>query len=247
LQVAGWCRSCGRYVWLNEQWGCVDGHPWGEISGWYDPATGQAVIPYWLQPAAAPAPVAQVAPPVASAPVPEMPAPAPAPSPAPEAPVVAPAPQVAEAPAPQPAGTRIALLADVLAALGQYPGYSAQYGTDTDIVIGDQVADASWGIGNKKVEYSAVMKAVESERTVYFWEMLKEKGAGMNFGGFESESYTTVGKKRSGVKKETVIGPDGVAMDYEWDYAATRRIVEEVAARHGWQLKVVLRKKSAQW
>ena len=57
----------------------------------------------------------------------------------------------------------------------------------------------------------------------------------------------TSGMKRWGTKTETVIGPGGVAMDYEWDYAATRRIVEDVATRHGWQVKVVLMKNSAQW
>jgi len=44
-----------------------------------------------------------------------------------------------------------------------------------------------------------------------------------------------------------VIGADGSANSYEWDYAATRQIVEEVASRHGWQVKVVLTKNSAQW
>ena len=58
---------------------------------------------------------------------------------------------------------------------------------------------------------------------------------------------TTSGMKRWGTKSETVIGPDGVAMDYSWDYAATRRIVEDVAARHGWKVKVVLTRGSATW
>ena len=49
MAVAGFCRSCGQYVWLNDQWGCVNGHPWTEISNWYDPAQGVPVTPYWLQ------------------------------------------------------------------------------------------------------------------------------------------------------------------------------------------------------
>ena len=135
----------------------------------------------------------------------------------------------------------------MLAAFSAYPGYTVAYGTDTDVTIDNQVADANWGAGKKKVEYAAVMKAVEPELTVYFWEILKEKGAGLSFGGFEAESYSTFGTKRSGKTKEVVIGPTGVAMDYSWDYAATRNIVEDVVRRHGWQMKVVLQKKSAQW
>ena len=131
--------------------------------------------------------------------------------------------------------------------LGQYPGYTVQYGTDTDIVIGNQVADASWGTGKKKIEYSAVLKAVEPERTVYFWEILKEKGAGLSFGGLESESYSTFGTKRSGATKEVVLGPGGVEMNASWDYGATRQIVEGVAQQNGWTVKTVLKKSAAQY
>ncbi|NTW28162.1 MAG: hypothetical protein HGA39_02205 [Coriobacteriia bacterium] len=153
----------------------------------------------------------------------------------------------AVSPAANPVGTRLGFLADVLAAFSAHQGYTAAYGTDTDLAINNVVAAASWGLGKKKVEYSAIMKAVEPERTVYFWEMLKEKGGGASFGGFESESYTTFGKKRSGTKKETVFGPDGKVLDYSWDYAETREIVEQIAARHGFKVKVVLRKGSAQY
>ena len=139
------------------------------------------------------------------------------------------------------------MLADMLTTLGQYPNYHSAYGTDTDIVIDNQIADANWGTGAKKVEFSAIMKAVEPERTIYYWEMLKESGGGLSFGGFDAEMTTTSGMKRWGTKKEVVIGPSGVAMDYNWDYAATRRIVEDVAARHGWRVKTVLQRKSAAW
>jgi hypothetical protein len=301
MAQAGFCRVCGQYVWLNDQWGCVNGHPWTEISNWYDPQTGTPITPYWLQaapqaptasaaPATPVAPAVTIAPAAPIAPVPEPPAmpqpaeppieltpfavapslepaaapapvaaPAPAPAPVP-APVPAPAPAPAAVPAPMPApapepapiapagpSDRLAMLADVLATLGQYPNYRAEYGTDTDIVIDNQLADANWGTGAKKVEFSAIMKAVEPELTIYYWEIVKESGGGLSFGGFDAEMTTTSGMKRSGTKSETVIGPGGVAMDYDWDYAATRRIVEDVAARHGWKVKVVLTRGSATW
>ena len=172
-----------------------------------------------------------------------------APAPAPAAAVAEPQPEPAPETTPDTlsVGSRLALLADMLAAFAQYPGYTAQYGTDTDVTIDNKVAQASWGTGKKKVEYSAHMKAVEPERTLYFFEILKEQGAGLSFGGFESESYTTFGKKRSGKTKEVVLGPNGVAMDYEWDYGQTRAIVESVCARHGWTVKVVLRPGSAKY
>lgn len=223
MAVAGFCGVCGQHVWLTEQWGCVNGHPYTSISNCYDPDSGAPITPPWLQPA----PVA----PAAAAP-----ASAPAPAPAP----------VAAAPAPV-AATRLALLADILALLGQYPGYRAQYGTDTDIVIDNQLSDVAWSTGKKKVEYSAILKAVEAENTVYFWEVLKEKAGGLNFGGFEAESYSTFGTKRSGTTKGITLGPGGVVESHEWDYAATRQIIESVAAKHGWRVKTVLKKKSASW
>lgn len=92
-----------------------------------------------------------------------------------------------------------------------------------------------------------MMKAVEAERTLYFWEIVKESSSGLNFGGFEAESYSTSGTKRSGKQKMMVIGADGVPVEWEWDYGATRSLIEDVARRHGWATKVVLQKKSAQW
>lgn len=155
------------------------------------------------------------------------------------APQPQPAPQPARQAQPAP-GSRQALLADILATMAQYPGYTAQYGTDTDIRIDNQVALASWGTGKKKIEFSAQMKAIESERTLHYFEVLKEKGAGLSFGGFETESYSTFGTKRAGSTREVVVGPGGVAMDVSWDYGATRQLIESVCARHGWRVKVVL-------
>ena len=92
MPLAGYCRQCGQYVYLTEQWGCVNGHAWNEISGWYDAETGVAVTPSWMQ-----------APPPAAAPEP-VPVPAPAPEPLPEpVPVQQPAPIPEPAPAPEPA------------------------------------------------------------------------------------------------------------------------------------------------
>ncbi len=145
-----------------------------------------------------------------------------------------------------PAGTSRAVVAETEQALLAKTGYTVSRGANTDLVIGSELANANWVTGKKKVEYSAIMKADDADRTVYWWELLKESGAGLSFGGMQSESYSTFGAKRSGTTREIVVGPTGVAVDYSWDYAATRRLAEEIAARHGFALKVVMRKKSAE-
>ena len=273
MALAGFCRQCGQYVYVTEQWACINGHAWNEISGWYDTETGAPVTPPWMQPAA---PMAAAVPAAVAVPAPVAAAPAPAPvvaepvvapAPGPE-PVPAPAPEpvaavVAPAPEPEPvagrrpcarartrspaASDRLTLLADILATLALYPSFQANYGTTSDIVVDNQIVDASWVGGKKTVEYSAAMKAVEPELTLYFWEILKETSSGLNFGGFEAEAYTTSGTTRSGKQKMMVLGTDGVPVEWEWDYAATRSVVEDVARRHGWSTKVVLQKKSAEW
>jgi hypothetical protein len=102
--------------------------------------------------------------------------------------------------------SRSAFLTAMMAAIATNPTYTAEWGSDTDMTIASNPVDGAWGAGTKRVEYSAALKAVEADRTVYFWEMLKERSSGMTFGTFETESYTTVGMKRSGTKMEAVIG-----------------------------------------
>lgn len=143
-------------------------------------------------------------------------------------------------------GPRLALLADILNVFTEYPGYTARYGTDTDIVIDSQVAQATWPTGKKRVDYSAHMKAVESERVAYFFELLKEQGGGLSFGGLQTESYSTFGTTRSGKTRQTVITGGG-PLSYEWDYGTTREIIQSVCDRHGWQLKTVLRPAAAKY
>jgi hypothetical protein len=141
--------------------------------------------------------------------------------------------------------SRSAFLTDLMATFASNTAYTAAWGTDTDMTIASNPVDGSWGAGHKRVEYSAVLKAVESDRTVYFWEMLKERSSGLAPGTFESETYTQVGSKRSGTKKEAAIGPGSTS--WEWGYGTLRALIEQVAVRHGFMVKVVLAKHSASY
>jgi hypothetical protein len=226
MAKAGYCHDCQAYVWLDDSWRCPVGHDPRRVNGWYDAESGAPLTPEWAAPVAAPAPT-PAAPPLAA-----VPAPAPAPPVQPDA--------------PSPSADRNAVLTAIVAEFGNYPDYTVVYGGGGDIAIDNKVADGSYGTGVKKVDFEAVLKAVETERTIYYWEILKEKGAGLSFGGFEAESYSTMGGKRWGTKKEVLIGPGGTVA-YEWDYGQTRQIVESVAGRLGWRVKTVLRKGSAQW
>jgi len=141
--------------------------------------------------------------------------------------------------------SRSAFLTDLMATFAANPAYTAAWGENTDMTVESNPVDSSWGFGSKRVEYSAVLKAVEADRTVYFWELLKERSTGMTFGTMESESYTQIGMKRSGTGDEAFVGPGSVS--WEWGYGTLRKLIEEVAARHGFTVRVVLTQHAASW
>ena len=133
--------------------------------------------------------------------------------------------------------SRTAFLTDLMSTFASNPAYTAAHGTDTDMVIESNPVHGTWGMGSKRIDYSAAVKAVEEDRTVYFWEDLKDRSV--------SESYAVPGKKGSGSKAESAVGPGSTS--WEWGYGTQLAHVEEVAHRHGFTVKVVLARHSATW
>lgn len=148
---------------------------------------------------------------------------------------------------PQVSSVKDQLLEAIEQVLAQYP-LKLERNADTDLEIHSVLADANWGVGKKKVEYKACLLAKVPEMTVVYWEMLKETGAGMGiFGGFKVEKYKSDGRTISGTVREIGYGPDGKAIDYEWDYAKTRDVVRGIAEANGWKFKTVLLKGKAMY
>ena len=106
-------------------------------------------------------------------------------------------------------------------------------------------------LSKKKLTYSCKVRADDAARMVRFWEMLVEKGSGMSSGmddvapgiGFSAGTYKTGGKERSGSIEEasSLFGKD---FDYQWDYAAVRTALQQVAAAAGYGWETVLNPKS---
>jgi hypothetical protein len=215
MPTIGYCHDCGAWVTLTADLSCPKGHPAARVNGWYDGETGRPVVPS--------------ASPGASAAAPAVPVPAVAPS-------------LSAAPLPP---NRSAFLTALMATVSSNLAYAAAWGVDTDMTIESNPVEGAWGSGTKRVEYSAALKAVEADRTVYMWELLKERSSGISFGTSGSESYTTVGVERSGTKREAVMGPGSAS--WEWGYGTLRALVEEVAARHGFTVRVVLTRDAASW
>ena len=143
---------------------------------------------------------------------------------------------------------RGALLQAISAALSSLPQLELIWGRKADLEISNELANANWGTGKKKIEYSACLKLDPASRKVYFWEMIKESGRGlMALFSFKTETYRTDGTTRSGTVREKAYGPGGQVIDYEWDFSQVRQIVEAAVRTQGWRFEPVLLKGKASY
>jgi len=140
------------------------------------------------------------------------------------------------------------VLQAISTALSPYPQLTLTWGQKADLEISNELANADLAAGKKKVEYSARLLADQGTRTIIFWEIIKEKSQGIGaFFSFKTETYRTDGKVRSGTVNETGYGLGGKVIDYNWDYAQTRQVIEGAARYQGWQFKTVLMKEKASY
>jgi hypothetical protein len=140
--------------------------------------------------------------------------------------------------------SRSAFLNDLLSQMASNTAFTAAIGTDSDMAIESNPVDTMWGTGDKRIDYSAVLKAVESDGTVYLWEMLKERTTGFSYGTFDSESNAAAGT-RKGASAHPPMGPGSPS--WEWGFGTLRPLVEQTAVRHGFVVREVLTRRAACW
>lgn len=133
------------------------------------------------------------------------------------------------------------LLAKLLS-LDEKGPISIQRGTDTDIIVSNEVVNKNWATGRKKVSYQARILLQENENAVYFWEMLEERSSGLQFNiGFEKtrikgkEVFSSANQSGFGLKGEPVF-------DYQFDYGSLREAFKEIIEEAGWKFKLVISK-----
>jgi len=142
-------------------------------------------------------------------------------------------------------GTRTGFLIDLMAVFAHSRAYTAGWGSDTDLAIASNPVDGMWGTGSTRAEYAAALKVAEVDRVVHFWEMLKEHTGGVLMESVGTETYAPVETGDPGAAKKTAAGSGSTS--WEWGYGTTRKVVEEVAARHGFTLRPVLTRDAAVW
>lgn len=133
-------------------------------------------------------------------------------------------------------------LMEQLLSLDEKGPFAIQAGTDTDIVVSNEVVNKSWATGKKKVSYQARILLQESDNTAYFWEMLQERSSGIQFQvGFEKTKIK--GKEVFSSKSEKMYGPDGQkVLDYQFDYGSLREAFKKIIEDAGWNFKLVIMK-----
>lgn len=94
-------------------------------------------------------------------------------------------------------------------------GINLSTGSGTDITVNTEFLDAGWNTGDKKISYEASIFADEETNTVFMWEMTKEVGHGLSFGG-QSGSYSQRGTTLFRKVKSVQYGFEGKATLTGW-------------------------------
>jgi hypothetical protein len=107
------------------------------------------------------------------------------------------------------------------------------------------VAEQKSLLSKKKVEYTAKFKVDDAERSVRFFEMLKESGSGMSggdagdFGGGWGVTKTTYSTHTGG--REGSLEAQGALLGkkfaFSFDYARIRSAVQAIAERNGYRFE----------
>jgi hypothetical protein len=123
-------------------------------------------------------------------------------------------------------------------------GVRAEAGDKTDLTINEELLDASFSTGKKKVRYESMILLDEADKTVKMYEKTTEISAGVSF-GMSGESTFQSGKTLFRKVKSVQYGPEGKVFEYEFDIGAITKTVKTAALAQGWKFKTVIMKKNA--
>lgn len=118
-------------------------------------------------------------------------------------------------------------------------------GGESDITVDCELLDAKMGSGEKKIRYENAVLVDENEKTVFLYEKTTEKSKGFSFGTSGESSFQS-GKTLMRHVKGTIMGTNGAVINYDFDLGDIPKSMKDVAERHGFKFKTVIRRKSAQ-
>ena len=140
-------------------------------------------------------------------------------------------------------------LKDALLAMGGFPARFEEQ-KDGSLTLDFVAAERKTMLSSRKATYHCRVGVDEPGKSVLFYEILKEKGAGISSGdedgpgfGFKKETYKITGKERSGTIREssTFLG-QGYSLSF--DYGLIRDTIRREAEAAGYTFSVTLRESS---
>ena len=114
----------------------------------------------------------------------------------------------------------------------------------TDLTIDEELLDASFAGGKKKLRYEAMILLDEHAKTVKMYEKTTEASAGISFGMHAESSFqsgSTLFRKVKCVQIDTT----GKVLEYNFDLGAISKTVKSAAQTQGWDFKTVILKSNA--
>ncbi|MBS7655769.1 hypothetical protein KEJ50_04620 [Candidatus Bathyarchaeota archaeon] len=120
------------------------------------------------------------------------------------------------------------------------------------LVLETKIAERKVFLSKKTLIYKAKLRINDRDKTVKFFETLKEIGTGISSGGeltdispgfgFKIEKYKISGKEREGAIEELskLFGKD---YKYYFDYSTVRKTVEHETRNAGYNFSIVLMEK----
>jgi len=114
----------------------------------------------------------------------------------------------------------------------------------TDLSVDEELLDASFSTGKKKLHYEAMILLDEADKTVKMYEKTTETSAGVSF-GMSGESSFQSGSTLFRKVKSVQYGPEGKVFEYNFDLGAIPKSVKTAAQAAGWKFKTVILKKNA--
>ena len=114
----------------------------------------------------------------------------------------------------------------------------------TDLSVDEELLDASFSTGKKKLRYEALILLDEADKTVKMYEKTTEISAGVSF-GMSGESSFQSGSTLFRKVKSVQYGPEGKVFEYNFDLGAIPKAVKTAAQAAGWKFKTVIIKKNA--
>lgn len=125
-------------------------------------------------------------------------------------------------------------------------GVRAVASDKTDLIIDEELLDAAFIGGKKKLRYESMILLDERAKTVKMYEKTTETSAGVSF-GMSAETSFQSGSTLMRKVKRVQFDPTGKVLEFNFDLGDIPKTVKAAAKAQGWEFKTVILKSNASY